>query len=188
MRAVMDIGGACGEGGPYVPVQPCPDGVPIAMFLGMFGLFGFGGFGLVYGSRVGGPLGSVPLLGWTALFATLGYNFIDYGLLNPPEGTGVELGFLIPGVIFEVMAFAPVLFGVWALASSGPAALQASRNLRAGAPRKDPAKSVQANPETASALLDRLERLGDMRDRGLLQPDEFEIAKAALMRELERGG
>ena len=38
MRAVMDIGGACADGGPFVPVQPCPDGAPAAMVLGIFGL------------------------------------------------------------------------------------------------------------------------------------------------------
>ena len=27
MRAVMNVGGACGSGGPYVIAQPCPGGV-----------------------------------------------------------------------------------------------------------------------------------------------------------------
>ena len=35
------------------------------------------------------------------------------------------------------------------------------------------------------ALLDHLERLGDMRDRGLLTTTEYETAKEAVMRELE---
>jgi hypothetical protein len=39
--------------------------------------------------------------------------------------------------------------------------------------------------EGTQALLDRLERLADMRDRGLLGPDEYETAKAAIMTELE---
>jgi Short C-terminal domain len=39
--------------------------------------------------------------------------------------------------------------------------------------------------EGTQALLDRLERLADMRDRGLLAADEFETAKEAIMRELE---
>jgi hypothetical protein len=39
--------------------------------------------------------------------------------------------------------------------------------------------------EGTQALLDRLERLADMRDRGLLGADEFETAKEAIMRELE---
>jgi len=39
--------------------------------------------------------------------------------------------------------------------------------------------------EGTQALLDRLERLADMRDRGLLGEDEFETAKTAIVRELE---
>ena len=26
MRAVMNVGGSCADGGPYVSAQPCPDG------------------------------------------------------------------------------------------------------------------------------------------------------------------
>ena len=40
-------------------------------------------------------------------------------------------------------------------------------------------------PESTQALLDRLERLADMRDRGLLTAEEYETAKDAVMRELE---
>ena len=108
MRAVMDIGGACADGGPYVSAHPCPDGVPGAMFLGSFGLFLFGGLAIAGAAGTGG-YGWLPLLGWTGLFATLGWNFLDYGLLNPPEGQGIEWGFVIPGVLFELMAWIPIV-------------------------------------------------------------------------------
>ena len=39
--------------------------------------------------------------------------------------------------------------------------------------------------EGTQALLDRLERLADLRDRGLLAPDEYETAKETIVRELE---
>ena len=39
--------------------------------------------------------------------------------------------------------------------------------------------------EGTQALLDRLERLADMRDRDLLGADEYETAKATIMAELE---
>jgi hypothetical protein len=39
--------------------------------------------------------------------------------------------------------------------------------------------------EGTQALLDRLERLADLRDRGLLGLDEYETAKDSVMRELE---
>ncbi|HEY4189466.1 MAG TPA: hypothetical protein VGM28_03515, partial [Candidatus Limnocylindrales bacterium] len=124
MRAVLDVGGACADGGPYVSAQPCPDGSPAALFLGAFGLFGFGALGMVYGAKVGG-YGWVPLLAWTGLFASLGWNFLDYGLFNPPTGE-IEWGYLIPGVMFQLMAWVPVAFlamGLWearGTPSSGP--------------------------------------------------------------------
>ena len=119
MRAVMDVGGACADGGPYVSAQPCPDGATPALLLGVFGGFGFGALGAVYGARVGG-YGWVPLLGWVALFATLGWNFLDYGLFNPPEGEGIVWGWLIPGILFELMAWVPVWFGIVAMRERSP--------------------------------------------------------------------
>ena len=274
MRAVMDIGGACAEGGPYVPAQACPDGATPALMLGIFGGFGFGALGAVYGSRVGG-YGWVPLLGWTGLFATLGWNFLDYGLINPPpwEG-GIVWGWVIPGILFEIMAWVPVWFAVVAARAvreggsrSRPAAQVETFALRdpgaagktyepafnrpppvpaghrvevvgpvrreeledidalmgaliadaaadapvdpearagalaetagpslPGAPNSTPAgppagstdgDGSGAFPEGTQALLDRLERLADMRDRGLLTPAEYETAKETVMHELE---
>jgi hypothetical protein len=68
------------------------------------------------------------------------------------------------------------------------AAMTAAIAAPAGAASTPPA--AQSAPATAfaegtQALLDRLERLGEMRDRGLLQADEYETAKDAVMRELE---
>ena len=276
MRAVMDIGGACADGGPYVSAQSCPDGATPALLLGVFGGFGFGAMGAAYGARVGG-YAWIPLLGWTALFASLGWNFLDYGLFNPPEGEGVIWGWLIPGVMFQVMAWVPVWFGIvawrearragserpmdaFARPMRGPgqrtaptgtthepafnrppvvppshrvevvgpvrrgelqeidalmgalitdAAADApvdpdrrgAGELAPPAPADAPAPAVvpatvgadgadgtdgsDAFPEGTQALLDRLERLADMRDRGLLTPDEYETAKETVMHELE---
>ena len=39
--------------------------------------------------------------------------------------------------------------------------------------------------ESTQALLDRLERLADLRDRGLLGREEYETAKETIVRELE---
>jgi len=71
MRAVMDIGGYCAEGGPYVIETHCPEGATPALMLGMFELFGFGGLCVYAGGKVGG-YGWVPMLAWTGLFASLG--------------------------------------------------------------------------------------------------------------------
>ncbi len=242
MRAVMDVGGACADGGPYVSAQPCPDGTTAAMLLGVFGLFGFGALGMVVGARMGG-YGWLPLLAWTGLFATLGWNFLDYGLFNPPAGQGIEWGFVIPGVMFQLMAWVPVVFVVATMRGSGsgigrsPARATITANTLRGpgqsapppvapehrvevagpvrkeqlqaidalfgaavadavadtpvdplqrAPGSDAASADPAEfPEGTQALLDRLERLADMRDRGLLTPEEYETAKDAVMHEIE---
>jgi hypothetical protein len=58
----------------------------------------------------------------------------------------------------------------------------------AGAPASATATTTAGHAgfgEGTQALLDRLERLGEMRDKGLLQADEYETAKDAVMRELE---
>jgi hypothetical protein len=250
MRAVMEIGGSCGEGGPYVWAVPaCPDAAMPATLGGILGLFVFGALALTYGGRIGGAWAAAPLLGWVALFGALGWNFLDYGLFNPPEGSGVELGLVICGILFLIMAIGPLLLvmpGGKLEIRSGPApggsntlgtvtlrrsvkseqdataalrtalaalpdsaASESERAQLAGIAASFDAAITQAAAETpmdpatreasglaadsgegdfsegTQALLDRLERLGDMRDRGLLDPAEYETAKDAIMHELE---
>lgn len=251
MRAVMDVGGACADGGPYVSAQSCPDGSAAALVLGTVLGMGFGFVASVGGLGVGGIWTATPVLAWAALFGSLGWNFMEYGVFDSPAG--IEWGWAIPGVLFWLMAAGPLLvLGTVAevlRSVSGPSARGSGRGSLPGvvdvrvmpgpgqpsrpAPRPvGPTRSVgtagatapQPSPPTAppsaeretlaglaadfgavvdaamagtpadrepsftegtQALLDRLERLADMRDRGLLDPAEFETAKAAIMLELE---
>ena len=80
MRAVMDIGGFCAEGGPYEIQTHCPEGVPLLMIGGIFGLFLFGGLMAWKGSVIGGPYAALVGLAWPALFLSLGWNFLEYAL------------------------------------------------------------------------------------------------------------
>lgn len=260
MRAVMDVGGACADGGPYVSAQSCPDGTAPAMLLGVFGGLLFGGIAMAFGTRVGGLWAAAALLiGWSGLFASLGWNFLDYGIINPPPGVeGVDLGWLIPGIMFELMAFTPIVIAGMAVRAGFTAgALRTQATARppgdpaaGGPPRRDrseavspsfaaaearaagtgaaipsasgpmitagkrevlraiagdlaaavdraaalapanPAGAVDAGPsgdfdEGTQALLDRLERLADMRDRDLLTAEEFETANSSIIAELE---
>jgi hypothetical protein len=89
MRAVMNVGGFCAEGGPYVIETPCPDGVPLLLTMGMFGLFLFGGLTIWKGAVIGGPYALLVGLAWPALFLSLGWNFIEYAF-NPPGPPGRE--------------------------------------------------------------------------------------------------
>jgi len=105
MRAVMDAGGSCASGGPYVPARPCPDGtwmIPVAIM------------GLVLASIIGTALAVVlrapallPVM-WAALFGSLGWNFLEYGLR--PEGNA---GLIVCGIVFWLMALPAVLLIVF---------------------------------------------------------------------------
>jgi len=71
MRAVMDIGGACADGGPFVPVQPCPAGAPAALTLGMLGIFGFGALGIYAGAQsnlIGGSVAARNIISGSGEF------------------------------------------------------------------------------------------------------------------------
>jgi hypothetical protein len=197
MRAVMDIGGACAEGGPFVPVQPCPEGAPAALTLGMLGIFGFGALGIWAGAQIGGGWAALPLLAWPALFGSLGWNFLEYGFTF--EEGAIVWGWVIPGVVFILMAVVPLWF-VWsARASSVPInarfGLPAGRELDTEPPpslgwdpshrRPEPAVGEQAPPEAPSEAIDRLERLAELRRRGDITNDEYERFKQSLLREVE---
>jgi hypothetical protein len=210
MRAVMDIGGACADGGPFLPVQPCPEGVPVLMMLGMFGLFLFGGLGFYAGSKVGGGWAALPLLAWPGLFLSLGWNFLEYGFW-PPGGGGWEWGWLIPGFIFLIMGGAPLVFAWGARREFGgpdggsrvastfglPASGGQSVKVSYGWHPENRASAVAATSVVSATsatsatggdptavdgdLVDRLERLAALRRSGDLTTEEYETAKAALL-------
>jgi hypothetical protein len=102
MRAVMGVGGSCASGGPYEIATPCPDGswlmavaIPLLLITAMTG------------SAVAAGLSAPNLLMpmWFLLFGSLGWNFLEYGIFRGD----VEVGFIVCGVLFELMAL-PVLF------------------------------------------------------------------------------
>lgn len=176
MRAVMDIGGACGSGGPYVPVRPCPAGVPGLMTISMLGLFGFGGLGLWAGAQVGGGWAALPFLAWPGLFLSLGWNFLEYGIRPPGDDSGPAIGWLVCGVVFVAMGAIPLLIGISArheLRSDGAAAV--ARRYRLGVP------AASTPSRSAPVDLDRLERLTELHRAGDLTDAEFAAAKRLLL-------
>ena len=202
MRGVMNVGGACADGGPYVSAQPCPEGVALLMTLGIFGLFGFGALGFWAGAIVGGGWVGLPMLAWPVLFLSLGWNFLEYGA-NPPEGfgNGPELGWLIPGVIFVLMGGVPLVVGWRArneIRSDGPAATRFGMPSMATARRRAQSASASAvmpitgtripdSSEPRGDVVDRLERLARLRRSGDITNEEFETAKAVLLGESGEG-
>jgi hypothetical protein len=102
MRAVMDVGGSCAEGGPYEIATPCPNGavllsvaIPVMILSAMLG----SGMALL----VRAPNLLLPM--WTALFGSLGWNFLEYGFTTDD---GLVWGWIVCGVVFELMALPAV--------------------------------------------------------------------------------
>ncbi|MBN2247502.1 MAG: hypothetical protein JW733_02250 [Coriobacteriia bacterium] len=107
MAVIMETeGGFVAAGGPYEIAHPAPDWVwlvPIAIM----SLFAFGGLSLWASMR---GWGVNPLAyAWSALFITLGWNFLRLGIIDPPEGQSAAWGWIVSGAAFWVMGFAPAL-------------------------------------------------------------------------------
>jgi hypothetical protein len=138
MRAVMDVGGACAEGGPYRSAQPCPEGVPLAMIGGMFGLFGAAGLIVWFGSQLGKGAVAIVALGWPALFLSLGLNFMDYAFHPPDTESTPVWGWLIPGVLFWLIGGAPLAIGLlaWREARAGRPGNRLTRQMATSVPTK----------------------------------------------------
>jgi hypothetical protein len=97
MRAVMNVGGSCADGGPYVSANPCPDGSWL-MSVAIPAMLIFAMAGTVSASMVGAPNLLVPM--WGVLFGSLGWNFLEYSF----KGPDVVWGWLVCGVMFWAMA------------------------------------------------------------------------------------
>jgi hypothetical protein len=176
MRSVMEIGGACASGGPFVPVRPCPRGVPGlmigAIWGGMILAFVYVWFSIRH---------RVPSFGgllWPALFISLGWNFLEYGL-DPPFGDGLEWSWLLCGVLFMLMGGIPLWIWVSVQRRQGlsPAMSRIPRPLLpvAGVPQRVAWPSAEA--DAADDLASVLERLEALHQSGALDDSEFKAAK-----------
>jgi hypothetical protein len=213
MRAVMEVGGSCGSGGPYEIRQPCPDGVGL-IFAGVFG--GLIGVGFVVaGTFRGGP--KLYTLAWPALFVSLGWNFLEFGIDPPPPNEGLVWGWLVCAVLFIAMGGIPLLFLLWnaktvlwgsddgagSTTASGAARLGTAGTARrpttvrfggttvTTAPSGTSPSVVSPPPPPAADRDDRdliadLERLSALHRDGQLTDDEFARAKAARLAEEEQ--
>lgn len=103
-RSVGAIGGSCGSGGPYVAARPCPPGTGWMILHFLFGGI-LGVAALIYAGQM--RSGPKPLIfTWSTLFGWLGWNFIDMSLADNSGAAGT--GFIVSGVVFFVMALAPL--------------------------------------------------------------------------------
>jgi hypothetical protein len=170
------------------------------MVIGMLGLFGFGGLGLWAGARLGGGWAALPLLAWPGLFLSLGWNFLEYGIAPPADlgADGPAWGWLIPGLMFVAMGAVP-LWLAWSVrheirsegsravasrfgmpAFSGPEARR-SPDVSAGWDPSHRATGSDGRGAASEDVVDRLERLAELRRRGDLTSEEYDAAKRQLL-------
>jgi hypothetical protein len=212
MRAVLDIGGYCADGGPYEIAHHCPDGVGLLLTLSIFVGLGCAGLMGWKGATLGAPYDGLVTLAWPALFISLGWNFLQFGLFSPVGDSGIELGFLIPGILFVIMGAAPLV----AYLPSGKQSkqksetplldmaahveqehdhkmdtqrsqllgdmIQEAQNRSSGQAPAQPSSLTTEN----SDLVGKLERLSALYRAGSLTQAEFEKAKLALIDEADK--
>ncbi len=208
MRAVLDVGGYCAEGGPYEIAQHCPDGVALLLPLSIFAGLGCAALVGRKGAVLGGPYAGLVLLAWPALFISLGWNFLQFALFPPPPDTGIELGWLIPGVMFVIMGAVPLIGFLpggksWTPKADPPAfdfsaegearyehQLDGVRShllsdLVRESGQRATGEHSEASPSALSTddsdLVSKLERLSALYRAGSLTYDEFQRAKQTLI-------
>lgn len=181
MRSVMNVGGFCAEGGPYVIAQHCPQGVPAIMVGSILG-------GLVLAfvyvwQAVRYRVPSFAMLLWPALFLSLGWNFLEYAFDSPIAGGGVVWGWLVCGAVFMLMGGLPLLAVLPATVRGFTRDDDHPPGWPAGMPLAHMQRVVgrvqPSGPD--SRLVDELERLARLHEQGALSDDEYEAAKRSLL-------
>jgi len=181
MRSVMDVGGFCAEGGPYVIAQHCPQGVPAIMVGSIIGglILAFVYAWQVVRYRIPGFLGLL----WPALFLALGWNFLEYAFNSPLAGGGVVWGWLICGVVFMLMGGLPLLVMLPMTVRGFTRDDEHPPGWPAGMPLAHMQRVVgHVQPSGGDArMVDELERLAKLRESGALGAEEYETAKHKLL-------
>lgn len=185
MRAVMDVGGFCAEGGPYEIQTHCPEGTVVLLPLSIMAGLGSAALAGWKGSQIGGLFGGLVALAWPALFISLGWNFLEYGLWPPGDDGGIVWGWLIPGIIFEAMGILPLLGLLpsrrafdWTGTADSPVALTSARKRLLN----DLVSHAHERGWGAQEdLVSKLERLATLREQGAITGEEFDAAKRAVI-------
>jgi hypothetical protein len=167
-REVMAIGGACADGNvPYVIARPCPKGTFVSVFGGVFGgMACVGLYVLVTSQR---RLPALTGFVWPALFLSLAWNFLEFGL-RPSAGDGPVWGWLLTGALFVALGGVPLLFTV------GPT-LRAFAGFTGEAAPTPVRARPPAPPHPTAPLVGAIERLAELHRTGVLDDAEFQAAK-----------
>lgn len=202
MRAVMDVGGACASGGPYVSAQECPAGTGY-MMLGFFAC-GVGAVLILVGAIPKGP--RLLIFTWASIFLSLGWNFIDYGF-SSESGGGGRVGLLVCAGLFVLMGGAPLLFAIsdpkktfwgndkevdYSKVFSGESNFRSRLSAREfvvgdqsvasrGQGRGSHPTDASTDSESSDDLVESLRRLSEMWRNGDLSDDEYARAKNKIL-------
>ncbi|MGH2725122.1 MAG: hypothetical protein ACRDI0_12875 [Actinomycetota bacterium] len=190
MRAVMGIGGFCARGGPFVIAHPCPQGTPLLLVGGIWGGLIFAGIYVWQGTSRQVP-GFSSLL-WSALFLSLGWNFLEFGI-DPPGDGGLAWGWLVCAVVFAAMGGLPLRGAIGAVvkefggSSAGrpfggalpPATIRAAASTMAAVRKMGRAGGGDASGEDGGNgdVVSALERLHALHRSGALDDQEYRAAK-----------
>ena len=202
MRAVLNVGGFCAEGGPYEVAVHCPEGVVLLTPLGFIGGMASAFVVFAAGDAIGGGFGALAMLAWPAVFISLGWNFLENGIAPPPEAGGPVISWIVCGIIFWIMGGAPLVAALGMVGASGrrprgepPAVLAAAGSRRPesplgtssrpeppagpGGPLKPDVFPIELPPAGLpdEALAADLERLAALHRSGALDDAEFSAAK-----------
>lgn len=175
-RAVLDVGGFCAEGGPFVIAQRCPPGTPLLVVGGIFGIFLFGGLTAWGSTGLGRPYEGLIWLAWPALFLSLAWNFLEAAVTWP--GGGIGWGALITGVFFVALGGGPLLLALRKPTGGADRSAAAARLATLMARKSAAARSAGNDAE---ATVGGLERLAALHQSGALSEAEYAAAKARLL-------
>jgi hypothetical protein len=141
------------------------------------------------------------LLAWSALFLSLGWNFLEFGLDAPDSDGGLAWGWLVCAIVFAFMGalpaagvIKPVLRSFFGDPESEPqtagglisstfgttATMVRQKVARTPSPT---AAGTAAGTGEGSELVGELERLAAMHRSGALSDAEFEAAKRRIITE-----
>lgn len=197
---LMQIG-TCASGGPYVSARECPAGtfekallMPAGIVVGLAGIIVFALRGRRPGAADNARGLNAGVLGWSGLFIVTGVVALlaSIGPDADPAGDARWVGIFLCA-LFVPMGLVPLIATIGyrrTRIGSGPpiipSAVAAARGAAARGAWAGRAAPVYATPSAAASgdPVDRLSKLGELRDSGVLSPAEFEAAKARILAEL----
>jgi hypothetical protein len=169
-----------------VSARPCPPGTGthiVALIGGIFGvLIGITIYAACGAARRGrtGAIGMASVV-WSLLFLTLAASvaFAAYGPARN-DSSGAKGVAIVLGVLFVPMGLAPLVMAALGRGRSAEAALAPARTARAWRPAARAAVGGGSGGDPAA----RLERLGELRAKGLITEAEFEEQKQRVLGDL----